>query len=246
MSEHAHAKNEMPADHAEPVSDDAALEPIQSQPMTPEELERVSTHYDLVESVARRMASRHIGDLDDLLGDGYLGLVRAARNYDRENRGEGATTDSTYFQNSIAGAIRRGMRDRYGRVREKLYAPDGRHLRTDDRMAFVNPSVLTGTASSLDEPVKSSTDEPQDITLGDRMADPLQEEQFNAQLFRGELEDALAGLSAKDREVYERRKYLGQTLTETGEAMGISHMAVSRRERKIDAMLQDKLADYNS
>ncbi len=93
---------------------------------------RIAGHYTgLVESIARRFA--HSGEpLEDLVQEGYLGLLSALNNYD----GGKGVKFSTYATHFIAGAMRHCLRDRGKIIKEPawLHELSGKINRTNDAL----------------------------------------------------------------------------------------------------------------
>ena len=94
--------------------------------------ERIARHYTgLIESVARRFT--HSGEpLDDLVQEGYLGLLSALDSYD-PSKGVKFSTYATHF---VAGAMRHCLRDRGKIIKEPawLHEVSGKVARATDTL----------------------------------------------------------------------------------------------------------------
>lgn len=145
-------------------------------------------------------------ELDDLMQSGYLALVNAVEQYDPEAGFRFSTIYTTQLKVSFAEAT--GYRSKR-QQREPLH-----------------------TAGSLDTPLG---DDPEGGTLGDMIADPVdQYEAADKRLYRewlrNLLDRELEKLPREQGEVVRLRYYQNKTLAEVGAAAGIYPAAARQRE----------------
>jgi RNA polymerase sigma factor for flagellar operon FliA len=139
--------------------------------------------FPLVRTIARRVARlAHLTDLDDLIGDGSVGLIRAVDGFDPE---KGSSLD-LYARRTIAGAMLNGLRRRdpvSERVRRTMrHAEDRRYAlaqqlgtlptlssleRDEPGLRRARIAVCAQATLSLDAPMSSRRD-----PLIDRSAEP--------------------------------------------------------------------------
>jgi RNA polymerase sigma factor for flagellar operon FliA len=193
---------------------------------------------------ARRIAlSSNRLDLEDAIGEGYVGLVQAADSFDS---GKGAAF-STYASIRIRGAIldamrraspgpRRATRDsaRYEILRAELTTALGRDPDeaeiwarldlSDSQVAAVSRihnlqivSMNTESDGSNEVPVASNEDIEETVLRG-----------IEAQ----ELWHLVQSLRPREREVVRRYYFLGESLKMIGVAMGVSESRISQLRRQ--------------
>ena len=218
----------------------------------------VMSHMNLVRFIANKFKNR--GEpLDDLLQVGYLGLLKAIDRFD-PSRGLEFTTFATP---TIMGEIKRHFRDKGWSVRVP------RRLQELSAKVTQATEVLTGqlqrspTVEEIAEYLEVSVDEvleamesssayssvPLEAPMGgdeddapsilDRYQSVDDDLAFTDD--RIVLEDAMAALSPREREVLELRFKEGMTQVEIAERMGISQVQVSRLLRKTLKKVQDKV-----
>ncbi len=202
----------------------------------------------LVHSCAKKFCGRGI-EYDDLFQAGCVGLVKASNGFD-ENLG---FAFSTYAIPSILGEIRRLFRDG-GTVKVS------RSLKEQARIAQQESEKLSlelgyePTVSQLAErmgleasqvaqilcanrPPLSLTANPDD---GEGQIDvpvPSPEDELSDTLFIGEL---MSELAPKDRRLIELRYFKGFTQNKTAEALGMSQVQVSRKEKALLLFMRNK------
>ncbi|HEX4775074.1 MAG TPA: sigma-70 family RNA polymerase sigma factor [Candidatus Saccharimonadales bacterium] len=184
---------------------------------TPQQQQMLLERWNLVEYIARKIVKNwrvNPEELEEAVGDGYLGLVEAVQNYNTERESETATTGSSFFAGYIRGYIFKGMRARYGRDE-------------NDQIARLKPSVMNGTASALDEPIKAGEAEK---TIGDFIASPVVDEEAIVLSIdvKRDLEEHLRTKGSRDREIFWRYFIMGQTQQEIADIVGTSKRTVSR------------------
>lgn len=211
--------------------------------------ELVEQNIGLVHSCANRFCGKGV-EYDDLFQAGCIGLIKAADNYD-ESRG---FLFSTYAVPVILGEIKRIFRDqgtvKVGRAlkekaRAALKAREQLSLQLDREPTIaelaqrlgVEPAeasmllnaalpVISLTAdeeaggAQLDVPVESH-----EIEISDSLA----------------LQEVIASLDDRDRQMIMLRYYSGLTQSKTAQRLGMSQVQVSRREKAVLTQIRKKL-----
>lgn len=215
-------------------------------------------YLDLAEALAARFEARG-RERADLNQVAYLGLVKAARGFDR-SKGE---SFPAYAAPTITGELKRYLRDRTWVVRPPRNIQDlrTRMFRAEPELTQAlgrSPSVeeLAGeldtdpaavqeamSASSSMHPdsldaVNPHSDAP---SIGEMLACP------DTPLERLEelacLRDAMHDLAPADRELLYRRYFCEETQVQLGRRLGMSQMQVSRRLARVLVELQRRLED---
>lgn len=204
----------------------------------------------LVHLCANRFRGKGI-EYDDLYGAGCIGLIKASKAFDRER----GVKFSTYAVPVILGEIKRLFRDggtvkvsrsakelsmRISRLRENFSAKEGREPTVGELCALsgesseavvealnvaLPPISLTETG---DESEHGQIDIPTpapDLLITDRLS----------------LRQVMSELEAKDRKLIFLRYFKNKTQTETAKLLDMTQVQVSRREKKILAMMKDRL-----
>ena len=191
----------------------------------------------LVRQIARRVG-RVVGtaDLDDLIGDGSVGLIRAVDTYD----GARGTTLETYARTLIAGAMLNGLRRldpvservrrTLRRAEEKRYAlaqhvgtlPTFAELeQTDPRLRRARTAAHRGAALSLDAPLPGGAD-----ALADWSCEPSRAVTERAQ--SRALQEAVGLLPERQRRILALHYASDLTLHAIGNTMRVSPQRVSQ------------------
>ncbi len=191
----------------------------------------------LVRQIARRV-SRVAGaaDIDDLVGDGSIGLIRAVDTYDAAR----GTTLETYARTLIVGAMLNGLRRldpvservrrTLRRAEEKRYALAQQHgtlptfaelERADPRIRRARTAAHRQAALSLDAPLPSGT-----VALADWSTEPSRTVTARAQ--RRALGEAIALLPERQRRIVALHYANDLTLHAIGSAMRVSPQRVSQ------------------
>ncbi|MCL2697644.1 MAG: sigma-70 family RNA polymerase sigma factor [Oscillospiraceae bacterium] len=195
----------------------------------------------LVHSLANRFRGRGI-EYEELFSAGCVGLVKAAKNFDHDR----GLQFSTYAVPVILGEIKRLFRDggavkvsrglkelslKVARVREQLaQSSDGQEPRLSDIAAALNITVeQVSEALSVNMPPLSLTDSDES---GSEYDLPVVAPQVKLTELIA-LKQSLGQLEPEDRKLIVLRYWGNKTQGETGEALGMSQVQVSRRERKI-------------
>ncbi len=212
--------------------------------------QKICDNMGLVHTCARRFLGRGV-EYDDLVQAGSVGLVKAVDGFD-ETRG---LRFSTYAVPVILGEMRRLFRDggavkvgrtlkelslRAARERERFAVDCGREPTVSElaqRLGVDAEQATEALGASL--PPLSLT-RWGDEESGDQIDLPVAppEEEITDRLA---LRQVLSELEGRDRRLIELR-YLGRhTQQATAEALGMTQVQVSRRERVILAELRRKL-----
>lgn len=209
----------------------------------------ISDNLGLVHACANRFRGKGI-DYDDLFSAGCLGLVKAADGF----RPELGFAFSTYAVPAVLGEIRRLFRDggaikisrslkerarTASRLREEMTnaldrEPTLRELAEKMGVSEFEMAELVNLAS----PVVSLTE--LDEAGGGQTDIPVEsgEDEIQNSLALGEV---LERLPENDRRLIELRYYKGFTQMKTAEALGLSQVQVSRRERSILLEMRKRL-----
>ncbi|MDQ2961216.1 MAG: SigB/SigF/SigG family RNA polymerase sigma factor [Candidatus Dormibacteraeota bacterium] len=210
--------------------------------------ELVELNADLVHYIARRFANR--GEpLEDIEQVGFLGLIAAIERFDPSRENE----FSTFATPTIMGEIRRYFRDRSWAVRvprrlqenllrvnaasQQLGSELGRTatiaeiaerlgLDQEDVLAALEVSPAQHTVS-FDAARPGGGDDP--TTLGDRLGSD--DTNLDRVEMRALLEQAMAHLNPREREIMALRFVEELPQTEVAKRLGISQMHVSRLQR---------------
>lgn len=205
----------------------------------------------LVHTCARRFMGRGI-EYDDLYQAGCMGLVKAVDGFD-ESRG---LRLSTYAVPVILGEIRRLFRDggtvkvsrslkelslKVTRERDAFQLREGREPTVGElaaTLALEREQVVEALGAAL--PALSLT-RSGDEADGDEFDLPV-DSPAEAITDRLALRQVLATLSEHDRSLIELRYFRRQTQQRTAEALGMTQVQVSRRERSILRELRRQLS----
>ncbi len=210
----------------------------------------IEEHLGLVHAFAKRFAGRGV-EYDDLYGAGCVGLVKAAKAYDKSRN----TAFSTYAVPIITGEMKRLFRDdgtvKVSRRLKEIYMKAMREKQTFEGK-FLREPTLTELAQSLNieacelslaltagSPVLS-------LTVSD---DSENEAELNLPVVSFEdelisriaLKKALLTLDKADLNLVNLRFYRMLTQQKTAEILGMTQVQVSRRERKIMEQLKEAL-----
>lgn len=211
----------------------------------------IEGHFGLVHSCCRRFSGKGI-DYDDLFQAGSIGLIKAADGFD-EGRN---VCFSTYAVPVILGEIKRLFRDggsvkisrglkelslKTSAVREKLQKTLSREP-TILEIAKVLEVSEEEVAEALDAArptlsLSEKSDDGEESGIADIPVD-YNDEIIN-KLTVGEIRRTLGD---KDWRIIGLRFFKGSTQQETANALGMTQVQVSRRERAILKELKDKFA----
>ena len=210
----------------------------------------VRENVGLVHACARHFKGRGI-EYDDLFQAGCLGLVKAAANFD-ETRG---VHFSTYAVPVILGEMKRLFRDggaiKVGRGLKELsmramkesaaFAErEGRAPAVSElaEILGVEPSEAAEALGAAQTPLSLTADEDDgggQLDVGVEPEDDKIEELLS-------LKQVVTELEPRDRKIIVFRYFTSRTQTETANALGMTQVQVSRREKKILSELREKLS----
>lgn len=215
----------------------------------------ISGNLRLVLSVVQKFAGRG-ESMDDLFQVGCVGLIKAIDCFDLSQN----VQFSTYGVPMIAGELRRFLRDhsavrvsrsmrdtayRVLQVKERLTAENGREPDVETiakELAIPRQDVVFALDAvcdpvSLYEPVFSDGGESACVMdqIGD---DKNTDEQWLEQIA---LEEAIKGLSPREKRILSLRFYDGRTQTEVAKQVGISQAQVSRLEKNAIGRIKKEL-----
>ncbi len=210
----------------------------------------ISENIGLVHACARRFKGRGV-EYDDLFQAGCLGLVKAVDHFDTER----GVQFSTYAVPVILGEIRRLFRDggaiKVGRGLKELSMRASR-----EAAAFAEREGRTPTVSELAELLQVEPEEaaqalgaaqiPLSLTASqedgggqiDVSVEPADDK--IAELLS--LKQVVTELDPKDRSIIVFRYFQSRTQSQTAQALGMTQVQVSRRERVILNQLRAKLS----
>ena len=220
----------------------------------------VELNADLVHYIARRFANRGEA-LEDIEQVGFLGLINAIERFDPSLENE----FSTFATPTIMGEIRRYFRDRSWAVRvprrlqenllrvnaaaQQLTGELGRAptiieigarvgLESDEVLAALEVSPAQHSVS-LESAPGGGTDE--SATLGERIGS--EDSNLDRVEMRALLEQAMAHLNPREREIMALRFVEELPQTEVAKRLGISQMHVSRLQRAAVEQLRREMGD---
>lgn len=211
--------------------------------------ELVEANTGLVRSIAVRFTGRGV-DFDDLCQIGHIGMIKAIRNFDLER----GTAFSTYAVPLIIGEIKRFLRDdgeiKIGRELKRKAA-----IVMAAREKFISANLKEPSVSELaaasglseEETVECIAASSATISLSEQIGEDSTLEDLLGNDFTPELNEkialkqALESLPFCERKIIYLRYYKGMTQSETGKALGMTQVTVSRREAKALLMLKAEL-----
>lgn len=208
-------------------------------------------NFGLVHSAARRFRGRG-AEYDDLCQIGAIGLIKAAKRFDK-SRG---LCFSTYAVPLIMGEIRRFLRDDgiikvsrklkenavhagicAGKLREKL----GREptLSELSNESGIPPEELTASLDASRPPQSIYEETAEDMPMLDKIAINTDDEEMLAR--RISLFEAIKKESGEARLLIYYRFFRDKTQSETARIIGRNQVYVSRLEKKIMARLREEM-----
>lgn len=212
--------------------------------------EFIESNMGLVHSCAHRFRGRGI-EYEDLFQAGCMGLIKAADAFD-DNRG---VRFSTYAVPVILGEMRRLFRDggtvkvsrslkelsiKVNREREFFTVRTGREPTVIELSEIINvePEDIAGALSASLPPISLTESEDEG---GGQFDIPVvsHEEEISDKL---SLAEVINLLNENDRMLIYYRYYKGKTQSETAGYLNMTQVQVSRREKKILALLRKELS----
>ena len=211
--------------------------------------ERIAENLGLVHACANRFRNRGL-EYDDLFSAGCIGLCKAADGFDEAL----GFAFSTYAVPAILGEIRRLFRDGGAvKVSRTLKERARAAQKVQDALAAQwdrTPTVCeiaekmgiseyeTAELLNLAKPPLSLTEFDGENERQTDIPVPSGEEEIQNRLALGAVLEALPDT---DRKLIELRYYQGLTQVKTAEALGLSQVQVSRRERAILLEMRKRL-----
>lgn len=215
----------------------------------------IQENMGLVWSIVKRFKNRGV-ELEDLFQIGCIGLMKAVDKFDDSFD----VKFSTYAVPMITGEIKRFLRDdgmiKVSRsmkemankaylIRERLEKTLGREPALSEVAAVLETSeeeLVAAMEAGADVESLQQTiyhGDGNDISLMDKIEEKADHQEML--LNRMLLEDILATLDGKERELIYKRYFQEKTQTAIAEEMGMSQVQVSRLEKKILIGLRGKL-----
>ena len=200
----------------------------------------VSENTGLVRSIALRFTGRGV-DYEDLCQIGYIGMIRAIRNFDLER----GTAFSTYAVPLIIGEIKRFLRDdgeiKIGREIKRRSA-----LIMAERENFISANSREPTVSELANACSLSEEEVVEginassclVSLSETVGEDGTLEDLIGFDFTPEinekiaLKQAIEVLDDEEKQIILLRYFKNMTQTETGRVLSMTQVSVSRKEAK--------------
>ena len=211
--------------------------------------EKIENNIGLVYSIANRFSGKGV-DYDDLVQIGCVGLIKAVDNFD-ESRG---FSFSTYAVPLIIGEIRQFLRDdgsvkvsrsikelgrKIAKLKEEYILIHGTEPTLSEISAKIGISPEeTARAINASMPVFSLT--VNDDEQNSEFSVPVDSYDFKI-LNKIALSEVLNSLNPSDRMLIKCRYFDELNQTRTAEVIGTTQVQVSRREKKLLALLRDKL-----
>ena len=215
--------------------------------------EFITANLRLVLSVIRRFYDKR-ESLDDVFQVGCVGLIKAADNFDTTLN----LRFSTYAVPMIIGEIRRYLRDcsamRVSRsIRDTAYKVISARGQIENELS--REATLDEIAAALDMPLYKVTDALDAISDPVSLFEPVYHDGTETVMIMDQIPDktssdekwvgnvildqAIANLDAREREILLLRFYEGKTQMEVSEEIGISQAQVSRLEKNAKKSLKE-------
>ena len=212
----------------------------------------VEDNLGLVHLCANRFRGRGI-EYDDLYGAGCVGLVKAASAFDTER----GVKFSTYAVPVILGEIKRLFRDggmikvsrsvrelgmKLTRTREQFTLMHGREPTVSELAELTNadPEDVAEALAVNIPPVSLTSSSEDDEGAQIDVSVPAPDSELVDIL---SLRQALSALDEEDRKLLYLRYFKDMTQTKTAEALGMTQVQVSRREKKLLMRLRGNLLE---
>lgn len=208
-------------------------------------------HMGLVHSLCRRFSNKGI-EYDELFAAGCLGLSKAIKNFDESRN----LQFSTYAFPVILGEIKRLFRDggtvKVSRSLKELSQKIARlncdsvlHSGVELSVSFlaeklnVSPEKIAEAIGSARAPLSLTAEYDEDGNPQIDLPSPDIQEEISERLT---LEEAINSLNSNDRKLIALRYYQSKTQTQTAQALGMTQVQVSRREKKILEYLRKEMS----
>ena len=212
--------------------------------------EKIRENLGLVHACAKRFKARGM-EYDDLYQAGCLGLVKAVDGFD-ESRG---LKFSTYAVPVILGEMRRLFRDggaiKVGRALKELSLKAGKATADFSAREGRTPTIqelaeILGVEAAEAAQAVNAGQRPISLTAGEEEGGQIDvavdgEDDRITELLS--LKQVVGELEPRDRSIIVFRYFQSRTQTQTAEALGMTQVQVSRREKVILSKLREKLID---
>jgi RNA polymerase sigma factor FliA len=220
-----------------------------------------------VRRMARRMplSSNGAMDVDDMEQDAALGLVDAARTFDRERgasfkthaylRARGAVLDGQRAMDHVPRSWRRAQRD-VVRARTALVGELGRLPRPDElarRLGISTQELLDvddrcRIPGNLNEPLPGQPSGEEALTIADTVMDdqPLVDESAEAREDAMRLHAAISRLPTREEFTIRATWFMDMSVTDVAELLGLSASRVSQIRTTAMSRLPDLLEQLDS
>ena len=212
--------------------------------------QKIRENLGLVHACAKRFKARGM-EYDDLYQAGCLGLVKAVDGFD-ESRG---LKFSTYAVPVILGEMRRFFRDggaiKVGRALKELSLKAGKATADFSAREGRTPTIqelaeILGVEAAEAAQAVNAGQRPISLTAGEEEGGQIDvavdgEDDRITELLS--LKQVVGELEPRDRSIIIFRYFQSRTQTQTAEALGMTQVQVSRREKVILSKLREKLID---
>ncbi len=212
--------------------------------------QKIRENLGLVHACAKRFKARGM-EYDDLYQAGCLGLVKAVDGFD-ESRG---LKFSTYAVPVIVGEMRRLFRDggaiKVGRALKELSLKAGKATADFSAREGRTPTIqelaeILGVEAAEAAQAVNAGQRPISLTAGEEEGGQIDvavdgEDDRITELLS--LKQVVGELEPRDRSIIVFRYFQSRTQTQTAEALGMTQVQVSRREKVILSKLREKLID---
>lgn len=211
----------------------------------------ISENIGLVHACAKRFKSRGI-EYEDLFQAGCMGLVKAVDHFEEER----GLRFSTYAVPVILGEMRRLFRDggsvKVGRSLKELSLKANRATAEFNKQHGRTPTIgelaaMLGVEITEAAQAVNAGQQPLSLTAGEdegggQIDVPVDapDERISELL---SLQQVIHELEPKDRSIIVFRYFQNRTQTQTAEALGMTQVQVSRREKVILKGLREKLTE---
>ena len=209
----------------------------------------VSENTGLVKSISLRFIGRGV-DYEDLCQIGHIGMIKAIRNFDFSK----GCAFSTYAVPLIIGEIKRFLRDD-GEIKISRELKRRGALVMSMRERFINENGKEPRVSELADLCELSSEETAEalcamnatVSLSEQMGEDASLEDFlgvdNSEKINEKiaLRQAIEALPITEREIILLRYFKNLTQTETGRALNLTQVTVSRKEAKAIELLRSAL-----
>ena len=210
----------------------------------------VSANMGLVKAIAKRFIGRGT-EYEDLVQIGSIGLMKAVRNFDTS----AGTMFSTYAFPLITGEIKKHLRDDgtikvsrtlkrdasvISRLRQEYIKENGEEPTLSylaEKSGLNSDEVVKAIEAST--PILSFSYQNED---GETIENIVGVDEISEECEKISLRQALLLLEKTEREIVVNRYFLCLSQKETGEKLGMTQVAVSRKEKKILEKLRNELA----